>query len=192
MIIAIDLDDVLSETTASIIKYHNSRYGTTLKIEDFYCYDWNKIWGGTWEEAMQKWHDFTQTDEFQNLPTVTGASDAIKKLSKENKLIIVTSRLEHLEKDTVKWIDKFFPQIFKDIYVNKHASSGTTRYTKSEICKKINATILIEDNLEYAKDCCSNNIEVLLFNRPWNQNKIPNKSTRVFSWKDIQNTISQR
>ena len=43
MKIGIDLDDVLSKTTAAFIEFHNKNYGTTLDIKNKEKYGWWEI-----------------------------------------------------------------------------------------------------------------------------------------------------
>lgn len=96
MRIGIDLDDVLAEFLEALIAYHNERYGTTLRTEDFMVYRFWEVWGGTRDEAE---------------------------------------------------ID-----------------------------------ILIEDSVDYAKECADGKRKVLLFERPWNRlTQIPDNIIRVRS-----------
>jgi len=47
--------------------------------------------------------------------------------------------------------------------------------------------VIIEDALEFALDCASNNIRVILMNMPWNQTKtLPKNVTRIYNWKEIK------
>lgn len=36
-VLAVDLDDVLSETNHSICAWHNQKYGTKMTVDSFYC-----------------------------------------------------------------------------------------------------------------------------------------------------------
>ena len=53
-IIAVDLDEVLSNTLVSVIEFHNHTYGTSLKLSDFETYNYWETWGGTKEESIER------------------------------------------------------------------------------------------------------------------------------------------
>lgn len=63
--------------------------------------------------------------------------------------------------------------------------------SKAEICKEIQADILIEDNLKYAQQVAQAGIKVLLFDYPWNQSSNLNPLIiRVCGWKEALNFIN--
>lgn len=188
MNIAIDIDEVLSETTQSIIDYHNERFGTNLKLTDFTGQKFWQIWGGTRQEAIDKVRDFYKTDYFQDLPVVAGAKAAIAKLKEDHELHVVTGRPFHIQNETHEWIHKHFPNTFKDIHMaNHYAMSGESRL-KSEICNEHGIEAIVEDSYEYAMDCVSAERKVYLMKYPWNQHQalVPNIH-HVDSWEDIMN-----
>ena len=53
-------------------------------------------------------------------------------------------------------------------------------------------SLFIEDHLDFAYDCASLDIKILLMNMPWNQTKkLPENIIRVYSWKEIVNKIGK-
>lgn len=95
---------------------------------------------------------------------VQGAIATIKKLQTNHELYVITSRPKYLQNKTKKWIHKYFPNMFNNIYYADYLMS----VNKSEICKSLSAKTIIEDCLDYALDCANNEIHVFLVNRPWN------------------------
>lgn len=193
MIIAIDLDEVLADTTPALIRYHNATYGTLLTFEDFRHYEWWRVWGGTREESVKKFLDFVSTPYFQEVLPVKGSQEVLSKLRKDHVLHVVTSRQTELESVTSLWVDTYFPGVFREIHVANHAQwalSGKTR-TKVEICRRLDATLLVEDSLVYASECESDNIPVLLLDYPWNQGKVPSNTKRVLSWAAVLEHIEK-
>ncbi|MBP9690505.1 hypothetical protein KBD81_00330 [Candidatus Woesebacteria bacterium] len=186
MIIAIDLDEILADTTSAVIRYHNDTFGTSYRIADFHSNEWWKVWGGTREQSVQKFFDFANTPYFHQVEPVIGAREAVSELTKNHTLHIVTSRQIVLEVQTKKWVDTNFPGIFQGIHLTNHAQwalSGKTQ-TKHEVCIEHGAELLIEDSLLYAQECCDA-IPVLLLDYPWNQGTLPPNTTRVYSWEEI-------
>ena len=118
------------------------------------------------------------------------AIEVIEKLNKKHEIIIVTSRTKAKEEKTRKWIKRFINCAEEIFFIRKNYSEKPK--TKAEICKEINADILIEDNLTYAKSCAENGIKVLLFNYPWNQaRRLHPLIKRVRSWKEVLKVIEE-
>lgn len=193
MIIAIDLDEVLADTTPALIRYHNDTYGTSFVFEDFNSYEWWNIWGGTREQSVRKFLDFVKTPYFHEVQPVKGSQEAIKKLKERHTLHIVTSRQIELQAETFAWVNRHFPDVFAGLHIANHAQwaiSGKTR-TKVEICRELEASLLIEDSIMYAKECEEENIPVLLLDYPWNKDVLPSNTKRVKSWKEILQNLVQ-
>ena len=187
MIIAIDLDEVIANTTPALIRYHNATYGTSLVFDDFVNYEWWQVWGGTREQSVQKFLDFVESSYFNEITPVEGAPETIEQLQKNHTLHIVTSRQTELESVTLSWVEKYFPGVFSGLHIANHAQwaiSGKTR-TKVEICHELQASLLIEDSLVFAKECEQDHIPVLLLDYPWNKGQLPTNTKRVQSWEEI-------
>lgn len=190
MKIGVDLDEVLGEFLHALIQYHNYEYGTNLKKEQFKSYFFWETWGGTREEAIQKVYDFHKTEFFTNIKPVLGAQKGIEFLSKNHELVIITSRQYEIADETKEWVEKYFPEKFKDIFfTNNYSQNGPTK-SKKEVCDSENVNLLIEDFFQYAQECASEERKVLLFDKPWNQqNYLQNGMKRVHSWKEVLENI---
>jgi uncharacterized HAD superfamily protein len=170
--IAIDVDDVLADFHTTLLNWHNETYGTFLKTEDVKSYFFNQIWGGTIEEAIKKVNDFHNSVYSKKIPPIIYSVSSIDILSKENELFVVTSRPSFLEKETEVWLDKFFQNKFSRIFhsSNHYSKAENSGKSKLEICRELNAYALIDDSLDYIKQCTSTNIKGILFgDYPWNR-----------------------
>ena len=78
MKIGVDLDDVLSKTTAAYIKFHNEVYGTNMKIENKDKYGWWELFGESREEYEKIVNKFYTTTYFKNTEPVDGAAETLK------------------------------------------------------------------------------------------------------------------
>ncbi|KAF9123712.1 hypothetical protein BG015_005258 [Linnemannia schmuckeri] len=199
-VIAVDLDEVLARTTLAIADFHNDTYGTTLTMDDFISYDYTKIWGGTREESIAKWRLFFDSPYFLKVEPVEGSLETLKLLkARRFSLVIVTARQQFIADLTKKFVDRHFPGIFESIYFANHFLTEQEKLTfvskpKSVICRDVHAQLLIDDSLENALEVSKAGIPVLLFDLhgkyKWNQveegQQLPDKVTRVKSWKDIQ------
>jgi uncharacterized HAD superfamily protein len=190
MIIGIDVDDVLADFMNSLIKYHNDRYKTNYSKGDFKSYNlWETI-GGNEEETVGKIYDFYHTIHFDKIPPTEGAQEAIDLLKINNSLRVITSRPYDIHDQTLSWLDRYFPNKFEEAHFTNEWAGGIGRPTrKKDVCLKYNVSILIEDSLEYAKDCATTGTNVLLMDKPWNQSELSDKITRVKSWNEVTNLL---
>lgn len=187
MKIGVDLDEVLSHSMPELIAFHNNTYGTKLKTEDFTSYHFDKVWGGTLAEAIDKVEIFHKTQYFKNIKPMEGAKEVLEKIKKNNELFVITARRDNIRKETEEWINKYFPNIFSKIYFTDEFSHASTKSTtKKIICDNLDIDIFIEDNINYAFECAGPNRKVFLIDRPWNQTvTLPQNIMRVHSWKEI-------
>lgn len=190
MKIAIDIDDVLANFIPSLIEFHNRTYATNFKKEDLTVYHFWEVWGGTREEAIDKTYQFYETPEFINLPLIEGAQEGIARLRQSHDLVAMTARPDILRSKTENWIAKHFPNMFSDIHIANRFSKSGPSTTKAELCEKHAIDMLIDDNLEYARQCATPQRKILLFNNPWNQHQeLPHNVHRVYSWEEIPRHI---
>lgn len=102
MKIALDIDEVLADTLRVHIDRHNRLYGTKFRREDFFTYEWEKIFGGTCKETIKEFYDFM--DERVRIPIMRGAREGVGKLSEKHDIVSVTSRQYDFEDATRNWI----------------------------------------------------------------------------------------
>jgi uncharacterized HAD superfamily protein len=189
MLIAVDLDEVLAETLSAFVAFHNQTYNTHFAPENFHSYKWWEVLGEKREHVVDKFLAFAQTHQFQEMPPLPEAVDAITFLAKKHELIVLTSRQSELEEKTKLWIEKHFPKKFKEIYITNHPdwAKGGKTMTKVAVCQRLHIEVLIEDSLDYAQECVSDRTTVFLLNHPWNQGKEQKGIVRVHSWKELLN-----
>ncbi len=193
MKIGIDLDEVLADFLAALIRFHNDHYGTSLVREQFKSYRFWETWGGTREQAVRKVYQFHKTHYFEDIRPVEGSQEAVRILSKRNDLVIITSRQDHVAKATRRWIDQHFPDIFSEVYFTNHYSQYGRSKTKKQVCDSAGVGLLIEDLEEFALECLTPGREVLLLDAPWNKNiRFHEGIHRVRSWEDITDHIRVR
>jgi len=189
--IGIDIDEVLVDLLNPFCNYHNENHGSSLVKEDFKTSNLWETFGGTREEAIEKVRNFFESNHFEDLIPIFGAKEAIHLLSLKYELEIVTSRPKYVKNKTLNWLEEYFPELFFNFHFTDHFSPGEIYTSKSKICFDQNIEILIEDNLEYALDCVSKGIFVLLFDCPWNQSeKLPENIWRVKSWEEIVEVLN--
>ncbi|KAF7320185.1 Protein kinase domain-containing protein [Mycena kentingensis (nom. inval.)] len=159
-VIAVDLDDVLSQTNAIVAQWHNERYGTHMELSHFYYfYYWKNPFWGTPQETMEKVKEFYKTDYLFRAPPVPGAREGIQALRDLGyKLVIVTARNADVADASWEWVQLHFPNLFSHIVFTGqfkdahklHHSELLTNLTKAQVCAELKAQILIDDSAENA------------------------------------------
>ncbi|KAG6919590.1 hypothetical protein DXG01_004254 [Tephrocybe rancida] len=177
-VIAIDLDDVLSQTNQMTIT--TGRY---VKLGQLHArrsdHFKNPFWG-TPHETFVKVKEFYATDRIFNTKVVPGALEGVKTLKNMGfRLVIVTARTEDNADESWEWVNKHFPGIFESIIctgqfkdAHKTGHEFVTKLSKAEVCANLGAVLLIDDSSENALQCAASKkpIQVLLFgDYEWNK-----------------------
>jgi uncharacterized HAD superfamily protein len=190
MKIAVDLDEILAEFVEGFLKYHNAVYNTVFKKEDFFCYS---MWIPMKLEQkilIERVEEFFNSENYNYLKPVPGSIESVEKLSKDYRLFIVTSRPHQQFNLTKDWIDRYFPEMFTSIHFSHNHYMGGKGITKSEMCRRFDFGLIVEDSIEYAMECAENNVKVVLLDKPWNQEKsLPNNIVRAYTWKEAEEYI---
>jgi len=191
MHIGVDLDSVLADTMMPLIKWHNDVYKTNFVFSDYTDYNLSLIWNCSPKEVVKKMFIFYQSPHFKFSLPIKGAKQAISYLLKKHRLTLITARPYDIETHSKEWLKKHFPNKFKAIHhTNWVIDHGKVISKKSEICIKTGVEVMIEDGLEFANDCASAGIKVILLDMPWNQTQILHKNIkRVYSWKEIKKIL---
>ena len=193
-IIWIDLDEVLAETLDQILKDNNYKLWnietSREDILDYYIFN-NKKLNITLEDGTKYFHQVYLNDTALNIEVVAWAKQKIIELKdKWYTLKIVSARPEDVANYTRKWLDKHFNDIFYSVHFANHFNyswSEKKKRKKSEICKELWITIMVEDIFEYALDLAENWVYTYLLEKPWNKHiNIKHKNIkRVMSWEEI-------
>ncbi len=186
MIIACDIDDVLVDLCSAVAAFHNERYGTSLRKEDFTSHRAWEVWGGTREEMIDKMNIFCASREFAFLPVMEGAYEALVRLAEQYTLVAVTGRPDELRDVTRALLDREFTGLFREVYHTNFFTHARVAQSKADVCREIGAEIIIEDVPDHVVSCANAGIRVLLFDQPWNRGEMVcnGRIDRVHSWDE--------
>tara|TARA_Y100000310_G_scaffold344805_1_gene459637 strand:+ start:1344 stop:2072 length:729 start_codon:yes stop_codon:yes gene_type:complete len=149
-------------------------------------------------------HLGSQQNGYFGIEFVEGAIPALDLLSRFYELHGITDRNLLLEPDTHNissylYVEdgeegSYFPQlpipsdeggmlILPNDRIHYARAEGKA---KSQVCRELGITKLIEDNADIALDCARNGIDVFVLPRPWNRNMAEHhRVTRVNDWQEI-------
>jgi len=186
MKIAFDCDDVLVDFIGTFARFHNENYGTSLKRDDFHAFSFSKVLSISPDEGKRKSVEFMESPHLWNAAPISYSREVLEKIKNSgNSLHLVTSRSELTRRITEEWIDRNFPNLFSEIYFSRSTYTNPLMPNKANICKEIDAKILVEDNPDHLNNLFDGT-KALLYDAPWNKNHRQENVQRVHSWKEIE------
>lgn len=190
-IIAVDIDDVISDQNGSMRLFANRRFGHNHTADDYkktgsYWGYWGEVWEVPEEEERARVEEYNSSGELLKQKLIPGAIEAIGLLEKNYSLEIVTSRKDKHFEDTHKWLDKHFRGVFKGVHFAKVWDDGR-REDKAVICKRIGADYLIDDNAEHCNIAAEGGVKSLLFgDYGWSRGaEVHPEVVRVGDWQEV-------
>lgn len=186
-VIAIDIDEVLFPFTREFVKFHNSKYETTLSIDDFLTYEFEHVMDLPVDVAVSRIRAFDALEENIHVEPLQDAKKALNKLSEKYKLVIVTARDPKFGDATHAWIDKHFSGVFSQVMLIGHPTTMQAYRTKAEVCKELNAVALVDDSVVHVTKCIEEGVEGILFgDYPWSKaNSLPKGAARCQDWQAV-------
>jgi uncharacterized HAD superfamily protein len=154
-------------------------------LTDYNVWDISKLWL-TKRQAISifvRWQLWSGL--FNKIEPVQWAKKNILAMKEKwYKFYAITARLTIVKPDTILWLNKHFYWCFEKVIF----ANFFTRWEKkkSDICKEIWASVIIEDNLETCRDCANQWIKCYLFDKPRNQcENLPENIKRVYNWNEV-------
>lgn len=189
-VIAVDVDDVIADTTEALRHAVNKRTGATLRFEDY------KVESDYWGYYERVWQqhglDLTLTDmeaemvaDQGKVPLLPGAAFALGELSKKYKIVLVTSRNPSWEKATQAWLKTHFSEHTLELYFAKSHETQTGEKSKGEICLEVGASWLIDDNPHHCLSALESGVKAVLFGVHGWQHDAPANLLRCKDWPAV-------
>lgn len=193
--IAIDIDDVLADSTESLRLLVNKRTGANLTSEH---YKIDAEYGGYYERVWVE-HGLNEKVSYRDLekemvvdvPPMSGVDFAIHELSKKFHVILVTARDKAWEGSTRAWLKMHFGHDDVGLYFCE-SHKNTKAMTKGQLCKELGAELLIDDNVDHCKSALHEGIQAVLFgNYGWHKD-VPEGLVRCEDWPSILEYMSDK
>jgi 5'(3')-deoxyribonucleotidase len=188
-VIAIDVDDVLANSTDAFRKVVNERLNIKLSPDDYRIQaDYDRYYEEVWEQNglgnRVDYADFEpgMVQDQSHIQPHQGALPVLRKLAKTYRLIVVTSRPASWRKATDTWLERYFPDRFDEVFFTDEADGKT----KGQLCKEYNAGWLVDDNVDHAQSAVDAGLEVILFGDYGWHHKAPAHFHRCHDWAAVQ------
>jgi len=184
-IIAVDMDDVLTQHVEAFVSFSNERYRTNL-TKDQYDEHWANLWHVDREEIERRATEFHTAERIGSYDKIDEAAPVLKKLRQKYDLVIATARSKNAIEVTYSWLDKHFPGVFSEVHFVPIWEPNNT-ITKAQICQKIGAEYLIDDVLRHCNLAAQGGIQALLFgDYNWNKGETEPSVKRVKGWSEVE------
>ncbi|HUC89227.1 MAG TPA: hypothetical protein VMR45_00315 [Patescibacteria group bacterium] len=194
-IIAVDIDDVLSASAEGFAVFSNKRWNHNIKPDD-YLEDWAEVWQVSADEARVRAEEFHKSGIVSEFRHFEHAVPVLSKLDKKYDIVVVTSRRLSIKPETERWIERYFPNIFKDICYagiwdgdqDDTQVSARLKRTKTDACRAIGVNFLIDDQTKHCISAARAGIEALSFgDYRWNRGiELPEGVTPVRDWPAVE------
>lgn len=195
--IAIDIDGVLAAEAEFIVAYSNAHWQTNLQVAD-YSENWRSMWGIDQDEAERRAAELHQPGMESSYKLIPGARPVLERLATQYNLIVATSRRHAVAQETVDWLDKNFAELFQDIHFANIWDDGHEAAhlrTKAELCTKLGADYLVDDQLKHCLAVAACNTPTVLFgDYPWNQydGALPVDVVRAKDWQAVERFFDEQ
>jgi uncharacterized HAD superfamily protein len=188
-LIAIDVDEVLVLMHQPFLVHHNTNYGSEYEYPDaqgrYYLEEFETELDDV--ALSTRFKSYVASDSFTDQQPIQDSTTVVAELAKKYNLTVITSRQAFLEESTKQFLSKHYGDSFKSEHFTEHQFKKGMKIPKSEICKKLGVTHLVDDNLLTAIDCSKAGIKVVLFgDYHWNQSDdLPDDVTRCNDWAAV-------
>jgi uncharacterized HAD superfamily protein len=190
--IAIDVDDVISSQVKPLMDFVNNNYDANLTDEDFqqpgeYWGYYRMVLADNPEEAQRRFEHYLKEHGPVKQLIDEDAAKALPILKENYDLHIVTSRGQDFTENTIEWLSKELPDIFKGIHFVHLWDKEDVKATKAMVCADIGAGYLIDDNAIHCNLAAEAGVTSILFGKyGWNLGvEIHPEIIQMNSWKEI-------
>lgn len=187
-ILATDIDQVLAQFLEPYLAFLNRYYGKNIPIDGLSQFELGPLFGITLGESRQRIYEFSQGSRLLTLKTIPGAKKGMRRLKDEFTNYAVTARPDYDEPDTKAFLRSEFPCCIAGVLFSSDYHPNSPRKTKAELCRDLNARLLLEDSRKIANDFAEIGGRSILLDYPWNQGTLHERVTRVYSWLEIVDT----
>ncbi len=191
-IIAVDVDDVISSQIRPLMDFANEKYDAGLVSEDFmrpgeYWTYYETLLSDDIEKARTIFNHYLRDGGPTKQLIDEDATKALQVLKKNYDLHIITSRGHDFREDTIKWISKELPNLFKGIHFVHLWDADDKKATKAMVCADIGAGYLIDDNAEHCNLAAEAGVNALLFGTfGWNiESEVHPNVKRLNNWNEV-------
>lgn len=168
-----------------IVDQYNTLYGTSVSYER--AYERGDHWKAPHDLAIERIHSIQLSEGYGNIKPFNDAVVIVSELAKHHTLHLVTARDRKLLGITVAMVERYFRNCFASL--NHLGVDGD----KGDVCRKLNADLLVDDNLRHLRRALDSGIErcVWFGDYPWNPKHESHDNLYVAgNWREVKDVIN--
>ncbi len=184
--VAVDIDEVLFPFAVEFVAFNNREYGDSLAVDDFFCYELERVLGLTVDEAVERLYSFCGADH-DHVKPLQEAQASIATLASRYDIAGITARDARFRDNTADWLRKNQIEIAAGVTHVGYAPIMEKPKKKVEVCQELGAIALIDDSLGHVTECAERGLTGVLFgDYPWNQaDELPQNVVRCADWPAV-------
>jgi len=186
-IIVFDLDDTLLQMTPAFLAFCKKKYGTQLQLSQI-TGDLHKHMRISREEELKRWFAFMYQSTYLAIKPRVGVKRTLFKLRKSYSIILLTNREHQYWKAAKQWLNKHLRGCYDKLIFARDKKDR--RVPKGELCRKLGAIVLVDDEPENIYSAQKYGIQTILFDQPWNK-RVSKKVSRIRSIVNIPHILSR-
>ena len=175
--IGLDFDDTLMDTRKSIVRVLNKQLNRNIIFDEVTIYEISELYGQSLEEFKEFF--ISNQDELHQIEPYPSMQETISRLTDKVKFTIMTGRPVEWMESLKKWVKE------NNITVESSLCASQFENGKLECAKLKDISLFIEDHPTHALSLADGGINVLLINKPYNQECQHQRITRVKDWKEV-------
>ncbi len=193
--IALDIDDTIAGSTECLRLLINKWYNKQLTSEhyggeDEYWGFYERIWrshGLDWVQCQEQLSRAMIEDQ-SDVQVLPDAVSTVEQLSRDHRIIFITSRDISWEPATRLWLTEHFGAVDTELYFCQ-SHTATTAKTKGDICRELGVSYLIDDNVDHCHSALQSGVKAILFgNYGWHRGVEPSV-TRCKDWREVSESF---
>ncbi len=191
--IAIDIDDVLADSTETIRHTVNNHLGVNLSYDDYRGVEAD-YWGyyeAVWEaHGIHKDVSFGDVEDLMeghasSVAMLAGAEFALSELAKSYDIVLITAREQKREESTRQWLAEQLPGRQLDVYFSANGRLNNKNKSKGELCNELGADWLIDDSPVNCQSAIGHGVKAVLFDDYGWQHTPPVDVIRCADWPAV-------
>lgn len=190
--IVLDCDGVLANLQNPLETFIAEHYNRPLSYKDPSAYLLRDSLGISKEEEYRLVDTFYRSPFFVTMQPYEDAVQMVHQLSQSYNLAVATARPAWLREQTRSWHALHFSPTHLPVYhTGEYYSEGADFPSKAEICRHLNAPLIIEDRPSNALACAEQGIAVILINHCYNQEAKHEHIAPVTSRLEVPQKVKQ-
>lgn len=191
-VIAVDIDDVLADSTDLIRVFANRATGLQLEPHHYAVpgpywsyYEHVLAMNGVADEELRKKILEEWISNHDETKPMQGAVEALTVLSQKYTIVLITARDPKIRSDTEDWLKKHFAGLYDDLHVIGNFKVVDKPKSKGQVCLEVGASWLIDDNPEHCKSAIEHGLDTLLFGDYGWHFDAPEHLTKCKDWASV-------